>query len=122
MDSAAEWSTERLVIDNPGDQPLTLVLEPWADEYELAPGNEVIIEAAGPAGRAGPDGWYLDRWRQTDGPTVYVIVWAWDCWDARVLRPDGTVIADWLGIPVGRFRELAGDWPPGVSTSRLTSQ
>jgi len=33
---------------NPSEQPLTLVVEPWADEFELVPGDAIEIVFVGP--------------------------------------------------------------------------
>ena len=37
-----------LVIDNDTDAPLTLCLEPWADEHPIPPGKKFTVSAYGP--------------------------------------------------------------------------
>ena len=85
----------RVVVENTTERTLTLVLEPWADEYPMAPSQRLIIEGKGPAYHAElhveePDGDYL-------------VVWAWDGSDARILYEDGRVLADWTGLRVPIF-------------------
>ena len=88
---------KRITIENTTSRPLTFVLEPWANEYPMAPGARYVIEGDGPSDGAE---FYVE---QVDD---YFVVWAWDGSDARVLHEDECVIADWTKLRVPNFREL----------------
>jgi len=87
---------KRIEVRNSSDRPLTFILEPWADEHPIAPGERFIVEGEGPAAYAE----FIVE--QTED---YLIVWAWDGSDARVLREDGSILWDWTGLRVPNFRE-----------------
>ncbi|MDB4908364.1 MAG: hypothetical protein JWO05_3148 [Gemmatimonadetes bacterium] len=74
------------------------ILEPWANEYPMAPGERFVVEGNG------PEGGTFSIESTEDGENV--VVWAWDGSDARVLREDGTVVADWTELRVPNFQEL----------------
>jgi hypothetical protein len=86
-------ATKRRAVENTFGRPLTFILEPWADEYPMAAGERFILEANGPVG-----GDFTIE--QVDD---YLIAWAWDGSDARILREDGTIIDDWTGLRVPDF-------------------
>jgi hypothetical protein len=87
---------KRIVVENTSGRSLTFILEPWADEHPIGPGERFIVEGDGPAAYA------EFTVEQTD---EYLIVWAWDGSDARVLRDNGSVVWDWTGLRVPNFRE-----------------
>ena len=95
MDSSD--TVRRIEVANTSGRELTFVLEPWANEHPIAPGERFTIEGRGPAAYAE---FFVE---QIDD---YLMVWAWDGSDARVLRQDGSVIWDWTGLRVPNFREL----------------
>ncbi len=76
------------------------MLEPWANEYPIAPGQKYIVEGDGPIEAAE---FYVIH----EGE--YLVVWAWDGSDARVLGEDGTVVADWTELRVPNFGALDRD-------------
>lgn len=80
----------RVVVENPSGRVLILILEPWADEYPMAPNQRWVIEGQGPAYHAAL---YVEAPDHDDG----LIVTAWDGSDARILYEDGRVLAerDW---------------------------
>ena len=88
---------ERLAVENEAPNAVTFILEPWANELPLAPGERLVVEGKGPQY---PDGFYVERSEE------YLVVWAWDGADARVLREDGSIVGDWTGLPCPDFREL----------------
>ena len=90
---------KRIVVENTFARPMTFVLEPWANEYPIAPGERYVVEAEGPE-----DGAALHVENPDEGE--YLVVWGWDGSDARVLREDGSVVSNWTGIRVPNFREL----------------
>ena len=98
-----EHLTERMTIPNHSERTLTLIVEPWANEYHIAPGAALVVEVEGPAAYASA-GVFVE-WFVSDADEV-VSAWAWDGADARVLEPDGRVVADWTGLRVPRFAEL----------------
>ena len=98
-----EHVIERMTIPNYSERTLTLIVEPWANEYPIAPGAALIVEVEGPAAYASA-GVFVE-WSVSDADEV-VSAWAWDGADARVLEPDGRVVADWTGLRVPRFAEL----------------
>ena len=79
--------TKRVTVTNTFPGPRTFVLEPWANEHRMEPGECFVVEAKGPA--AGAD---LEV-RDEDGG--YIVVWAWPGSTARVLRETGEVVEDW---------------------------
>jgi hypothetical protein len=81
--------TERYTVRNPTDRTLTLILEPWANEYDLPAGTQLIVEGEGPCQEAG---FHVIQ----EGDVV--AVWAWSGADARILDPQGQVVADWTGL------------------------
>ncbi len=87
---------KRVVVENTTGHPLTLVLEPWANEYPMAPGDQYVIEGEGSS---------EDAEFYTEVADDYYVVWAWEGSDARVLREDGSVVADWTGLRVPKFCE-----------------
>jgi hypothetical protein len=82
---------KRLSVTNHSDRPKTFILEPWANEYPIRPGETFIVEGEG------PDDLALLEYEERDD---YLIVYAWDGSDARIVRGDGTLVADWTGIRV----------------------
>jgi hypothetical protein len=100
MDLPEGHILERKVITNFSGRPLTFIIEPWAEELPLAPGEQLIVEVEGPAQYAGI---HLEESGLDEG---YLSVWAWDGSDARVLRSDGSVAIDWFGLRVPLFAEL----------------
>jgi hypothetical protein len=85
---------ERLGLENGTAHVVTVVLEPWANEYPIQPEEQWIVEADGPAAYGG--------FHVIHGPDT-MTVHAWDGCDARILRRDGSVVADWTGIRVPDF-------------------
>jgi hypothetical protein len=85
-------TTERSTVRNTTTHSLTLILEPWAFEYDIQPGCELAVEGEGPLVGSGLTTRY-------DGDFVTVI--AWDGADARVLNSDGSVLGDWTGLRMG---------------------
>jgi hypothetical protein len=59
--------TVTLQLSNARAIPLTVVLEPWGDEYPLAPGATFDIHAHGPAGGT----------LQVESGNTYIAVYAW---------------------------------------------
>src|SRR5690349_7882859 len=100
MDLPEGHVMERRTIENTSGGPLTLILEPWADELLLAAGDHFIVEIEGPARYAHV---YVDESGLDRG---LLSLWAWDGSDARVLRADGTVALDWSGLRVPMFAEM----------------
>ena len=88
---------KRITIENTTAHPLTFVLEPWANEYPMGPGERYVVEGDGPADGAE---FFVEQGDE------YFVVWAWDGSDARVLREDGSVAAGWTELRVPNFREL----------------
>ena len=88
-----------ITVENTSARSVTFVLEPWAEEYPMAPNDRYVVEGDGPADGAE---FYIER----PDTGEYLVVWAWDGSDARVLREDGTIVSDWTGIRVPNFREL----------------
>jgi hypothetical protein len=88
---------KRLEVTNTSNHLKGLILEPWASEYPIAPGETLIVEAEGPADYA-----VLEVDEDDQDFTVY----AWDGSDARILRADGTVLDDWTGIRVPDWHKL----------------
>ena len=86
----------RLTVENTFGRNLTFILEPWAEEFPLAAGERLVLEGDGPVG-----GQF--NVEHTDD---YLVAWAWDGSDARVLREDGTIVSDWTGIRVPNFADL----------------
>lgn len=100
MDLPEGHVIERRTIENTTGQPLTFILEPWADELLLAPGDHVIVEIEGPAR-------YADVYVDESGVDRGLLsLWAWDGSDARVLRADGSVALDWSGLRVPMFAAM----------------
>jgi hypothetical protein len=87
--SVQERTTDRAIVRNTTDRPLTLILEPWANEYDVPVGSELIVEGEGPVRDSG--------FHVTHENDV-VVVWAWSGSDARILLPGGYVLADWTGL------------------------
>lgn len=54
---------------NMGDKTITVMLEPWGQEYEVAPGVEITIEGDGPI-----DHDHLFVHYHEDGPQI----WCWE--------------------------------------------
>jgi hypothetical protein len=94
MPSQADRGVQRIGVENSTENTVTLVLEPWATEYTIQPGEKRIIEADGPVAYGG--------FHVVYGADV-ITVWAWDGSDARILAADGTVIDDWTGNRVPDF-------------------
>ena len=88
---------KRITVENTSGRSLTFVLEPWAEEYPMPSGQRYVVEGDGPAEGAE---FYVEQGDE------YFVVWAWDGSDARVLREDGSVLADWTELRVPNFREL----------------
>ena len=86
--------TEQSTLRNTTDRSLTLILEPWANEYCLPPGSELVIEGEGPIQDCG---FGITQ----DGDQI--VVWAWRGSDARILHANGRLCADWTGqrVPEG---------------------
>ena len=95
-----------VTVENTTDRPLTLVLEPWATEYAMAPNQRLVIEAEGPI-----DGAILHVEGQENDCFV---VWAWDGSDARVLYEDGRILDDWTGNRVPVFGRQTGSPAKGI--------
>ena len=99
----AQWDlpmsniVKRVEVTNSSSHAKELILEPWASEYPIAPGETLIVEAEGPAAYA---------ILEIDEDEQYFTVYAWDGSDARVLRADGTVLDDWTGIRVPEWQKL----------------
>lgn len=89
MNTRPNRAIERITVENTAARPLTFVLEPWANEHPIAPGERFIVEAEGPAGEEAQ--LYVEQSED------YLVVWAWPGADARVLRADGSVIEGWSG-------------------------
>jgi hypothetical protein len=81
------WAFERVTVQNTTERPLTFVLEPWANEHPIAPGEHITVEAEGPSG---PDA-RLEVFPPEDD---YLVVWSWAGSRARATRADGTVLDD----------------------------
>jgi hypothetical protein len=77
-----------MTVENTTDRPIRFVLEPWANEHEMAPGERFVVEAVGPAKDA-------ELWLMPPEQDGYLVVWAWAGARARVLREDGSVVEDW---------------------------
>ena len=91
------YVTRQITVENTSGRSLTFVLEPWANEHDMAPGRRFVVEGQGP-----DDGAEFYVLQEDD----YFVVWAWDGSDARLLEEDGTVIWDWTELRVPNFREL----------------
>ena len=91
----------RRTVENTTGRPLTFIIEPWAEELPLAPGEHLVVEMEGPARWA--NNVYVDDSGLAEG---LLSVWAWDGSDARVLRADGSVAIDWFGLRVPMFAEM----------------
>src|SRR5688500_2418687 len=89
--------TKTRTVENTYGRPLTFILEPWADEWPMRAGERFVLEGNGPV--AGD--FFIE---QVDD---YLVAWAWDDSDARVLREDGTIIADWSGLRVPDFSAMS---------------
>jgi len=87
--------TRRIIVENTTARTLTFVLEPWANEYPMAPNQRFIIEGEGPAHHAD---FHVEEVRGD-----YLFVYAWDGSDARILYEDGRVLDDWTGLRVPIF-------------------
>jgi hypothetical protein len=79
--------TKRLTVTNTFPEARTFVLEPWANEHRMEPGERFVVEAKGP-----PDGPDLELIEEDGG---YIVVWAWPGSIARVLRETGEIVEDW---------------------------
>ena len=88
---------KRVQVTSTSSHAKELILEPWASEYPIAPGETLIVEAEGPAAYA---------ILEIDEDEQYFTVYAWDGSDARVLRADGSVLDDWTGIRVPEWQKL----------------
>jgi hypothetical protein len=97
MTESIPYGLLRITVENTEAVPVTLILEPWASEYTMNPGERFIIEGNGPVEYAT---FQVER-RGTD-----LMVTSWDGSDVRILRPDGSIIEDWSGNPVPNFREM----------------
>jgi hypothetical protein len=97
MDSESRQVVKRLTVENTLGRPLTFVLEPWAEEFPMPAGARYIVEGDGPSDCA-----EFSVTQEGD----YLVVWAWDGSDARVLNEAGAVVSDWTGIRVPNFRAL----------------
>jgi hypothetical protein len=100
MDLPPGHILERRALANTTGGPLTLIVEPWAFELPMAPGETLVVEIEGPARWANL---YVEESGLDEG---YLSIWAWDGADARVLRPDGAVVVDWTGLRVPNFAEM----------------
>src|ERR1700733_11320614 len=99
MPSDAAHVLKRVTVENTTNRPLIFILEPWANEYPMAPNQRFVIEGEGPIDGAN---------FHVEGPKGdYLIVWAWDGSDARILYEDGRVLEDWTGNRVQNFRAVA---------------
>jgi redox-sensitive bicupin YhaK (pirin superfamily) len=94
--SAQTRTTDHATVRNTTDRALTLILEPWANEYDVPVASELMVEGEGPARGSG---FHITQ----EGDVV--VVWAWSGSDARVLLPDGRVLADWTGLRVPELPE-----------------
>jgi hypothetical protein len=83
----------RVTVSNPSTQPQLVILEPWADEYTLAPRAAYTFEASSP----------LEGWLTVEYQDQAVIVSAWDSCVGRVYDVTGQLI-DSLDIRVPDFR------------------
>jgi hypothetical protein len=84
--------TDRAFVANDTSHPVTLIMEPWATEHVLTPGDAAVVEAEGPAGAHAE--LLVERTCDT------AVVWAWAGADARLLARDGRVLHDWARSPV----------------------
>jgi hypothetical protein len=92
-------STFQKVALKNGDQgPITLCVEPWANEYRMPGGVEWILEVEGPA--------YPDSFITVERYPDRFVAHAWDGSDFRLLDSNGKVLEDWTGIRVPDFHEL----------------
>ena len=88
----ATETISRVAIRNPSTRPLLVIFEPWADEYQLAPGAAYTFEATSP----------LNGWLMVEHMGEDVVVTAWDSCIGRVYDADGRLI-DSLDIRVPDF-------------------
>ena len=89
----ANSSLKRLLVENTTEHEITLVLEPWATEHRMLPGERFIIESRAPADVASEDS---ELWRvPQEGGSDDMVVWACLRCQARIVREDGTIVADW---------------------------
>jgi hypothetical protein len=92
---------ENIRILNERTTPLRLVFEPWVSEYDIPPGEHVIVSSRGPIG----DGVEISIAEE------YCTVWGWPG-SATAVVHNGKVVIDWRELrvpptPVSSLREMA---------------
>jgi hypothetical protein len=82
-----------LVVGNYFAQPLLLIVEPWANELEIAPGQKVRVIFTAPTIQP-PE---VDA-GEIEGRN-YIMVWGWGKSTFAIYDEDGTICLDHCDIP-----------------------
>jgi len=61
--------SEQVIITNKGNSPITLVVEPWADQSVILPGERWVVTFLGARGP-------IDVWHEPDRVLVFGLVGA----------------------------------------------
>ncbi|MEU4118702.1 hypothetical protein AB0F71_29950 [Kitasatospora sp. NPDC028055] len=89
--------TARLLVRNDGDTPLELTVEPWADAYQLGPGQTRVVITHSPAADGSWPGTVRgDQPFQVDHRRDSVTVWAFGhCFHLGDTADQELDAADW---------------------------
>ena len=86
---------QRVHLANGLDHSPVLSVEPWADEYNMAPEARWVLEVEGPA--------YPHGFVGVEYEANRILAFAWDGSDYRLVDTNGGLVEDWSGIRVPDF-------------------